>query len=147
MPGPPRQPTNLRVFKGNPGRRPLPKGEPRPKVTAPSCPDWLDKEAKAAWRELVPQLLAVRCLTKQDRMTLAAVCNVWSRYRKAVEALRSGLTQDSAQGIIRRPESAIAAECERLIAALGDRLGLSPSARTRIDVGAGGDQADPILGW
>ena len=40
------KPTHLKVLAGNPGKRPLPKNEPKPKPIAPRCPQWLDPIAR-----------------------------------------------------------------------------------------------------
>jgi P27 family predicted phage terminase small subunit len=49
----------------------------------PTCPSWIDEEAKAAWKQLVPKLEAMRVLTKVDRNSLARYCQLWSRWKKA----------------------------------------------------------------
>jgi hypothetical protein len=50
MPGPRPTPTHLRLLRGNPGKRPLPKHEPRPAGDLLHAPDWISSDRqKAAW--------------------------------------------------------------------------------------------------
>ena len=44
------KPTNLKLIEGNPGKRPLPGNEPKPKPKAPSMPSDLDYQAKKTWK-------------------------------------------------------------------------------------------------
>ena len=39
-------PTAIKELEGNPGKRPLNAKEPKPVKKAPSCPKWLEPEAK-----------------------------------------------------------------------------------------------------
>lgn len=39
-------PTAIKELEGNPGKRPLNTKEPKPVKKAPSCPKWLEPEAK-----------------------------------------------------------------------------------------------------
>lgn len=76
--GRPAKPTRLKILAGNPGRRPLNKREPQPRVGAPPCPTHLDAEAKREWRRIVKELSAVGLLTHVDRAALADYCIAWS---------------------------------------------------------------------
>ena len=49
-PGPPPTPTNLKLLRGNPGKRKLNTTEPDPPPAIPTCPSHLDKVAKREWR-------------------------------------------------------------------------------------------------
>ena len=42
-------PTAIKVLEGNPGKRPLNDREPQPPKKAPSCPKWLEPDAKREW--------------------------------------------------------------------------------------------------
>ena len=50
------KPTALKLLEGNPGKRPLNDKEPKPQKKAPSCPKWLDPEAKKEWRRLASKM-------------------------------------------------------------------------------------------
>ena len=80
-PGPKPKPTALKIAQGNPGHRPLPKNEPRPRVAAPSMPDFLDAGGRAEWRRVVPILLEMGLLTKMDRAMHGGMATVVGRIR------------------------------------------------------------------
>lgn len=40
------KPTAVKMLEGNPGKRSLNAGEPKPEKKAPRCPSWLEDEAK-----------------------------------------------------------------------------------------------------
>ena len=49
----------------------------------PKMPTWLDREGKAEWRRIVPELARVGVVAFLDRAVLAAYCDVWSKLCKA----------------------------------------------------------------
>src|SRR5262245_35041921 len=49
----------------------------------PRCPEWLDADAKAAWRKVVPQLEGMGVRTQIDSNALPRYCRLWARWRKA----------------------------------------------------------------
>ena len=55
-PGPKPQPTNLKIIRGNPGKRDLNSNEPQPDMVMPDPPDTLSDEARAQWDVVAPQL-------------------------------------------------------------------------------------------
>ena len=62
-----------------------PRGEPVAKPIAP--PGWLPKRAKAAWRRLVPRLMAQGCLAQADREPLARYCHMLDVWRTLADWL------------------------------------------------------------
>lgn len=50
------KPTAVKVLEGNPGKRSLNTGEPKPEKKAPRCPSWLEEEAKEEWKRMAKQL-------------------------------------------------------------------------------------------
>ena len=50
------KPTAVKVLEGNPGKRSLNTGEPKPEKKAPRCPAWLEDEAKKEWKRMAKQL-------------------------------------------------------------------------------------------
>lgn len=59
-------PTAIKELEGNPGKRPLNTKEPKPVKKAPSCPKWLEPEAKKEWRRLAKQMEQIGILTEVD---------------------------------------------------------------------------------
>lgn len=79
MASPKPTPTALKLIKGNPGKRPINKSEPKPRQTArvPSPPSELGKMAKAEWRRIAKELHATGVLTQIDTKTLANYCQAY----------------------------------------------------------------------
>lgn len=119
--------------------------EPKPDPSRPTCPAWLPPAAKAAWRELCPQLHAMGVLTRVDRHLLAVYCVTWAHWRECVEFIdRHGLAQpiyseskkkDKPRelGTVKRfPHSQMILALAEKLSKLGDSLGLSPAARSKM---------------
>lgn len=79
MSGPKATPTALKLIKGNPGKRPINKTEPKPKQGArvPAPPPELGKRAKAEWRRIAKELHDMGVLTRIDTKTLANYCQAY----------------------------------------------------------------------
>jgi P27 family predicted phage terminase small subunit len=148
--GPAPTPTALKVLRGNPGRRPLNRAEPRPRPVAPVMPRWLEPEAKAEWRRIVPKLSRVGLLTEVDGACLAGYCQAWARWL-AAEALVTKVGQVIKAGsekytTIKQNPAVVIALAERTsMLQFGARLGLSPSDRGRMSLREDDDDADPFL--
>lgn len=132
--GPPPKPTALRILEGNPAKRPLNPHEPMPKRGRPRCPSFLDREAKAKWKALVPELDRLGLLTIVDGDALAAYCQAWSEFRTSTETLRrEGRTFKSQSGYL-TPHPAVAQQrtAWQAIKAFASLFGLDPSSRSRL---------------
>jgi P27 family predicted phage terminase small subunit len=98
MRGRPPKPTVLRIIEGNPGKRPLPANEPRPRPGIPTCPQHLTREAKVECHRISKELQCMGRLTKADRAALAAYCVAWARWIEAEGHLETeGLVQEGRQ--------------------------------------------------
>lgn len=131
--GPAPKPTAVKKLQGNPGKRPLGKGEPTPGVgqRAPTVPAWLDERAKAIWKRYARQLWEMRLLTEVDVEAFASLCEATALYHTAVEMIRKrGPVQESATGYTQKSgwmtvrDSALAD-----LRALWKEFGMTPSAR------------------
>ncbi len=134
--GRPPTPTRLRVIQGNPGKRKISTAEPKPKTENPKCPEQLDDEAKREWRRVIRELAAARLISKLDRAALAAYCQSWSRWIEAETKLKQhGVVVKSPNGWpIQSPYLAIANRAMAQMTTFLSEFGLSPAARTRIQV-------------
>lgn len=133
MKGPPPQPTALRLIRGNPGKRPLPKREPKPTLGT-TAPKWLSPYAKTEWVRVYKEAANLGMITKLDRASLAAYCEALADFRKATEEaakslplvkLTTGNYQENP--LYRQKRQAMAG----VIKAAAE-LGFTPSARTRV---------------
>ena len=151
VPGRKPKPTHLKVLEGNPGKRPLPKNEPKPAPLMPKCPSWVDGIGKKEWQRVAPMLHRLGLLTEADGMTLAFYCDQYSLFRRAREALRArpkkkredsdeagaedGLTFTTSNGFrMQKPEVSIANNALKQIRALCAEFGMTPSSRGRMNL-------------
>mgnify|MGYP000858287196 FL=1 len=134
------KPTALKVLEGNPGKRPLPQNEPKPKPIAPERPTWLTGEGKKMWDRLAPELERLGLLTAIDGEAFAAACQCWKIYVDCQKYLKKhGLTytytnKAGAENEIERPQVKIAQKALDQFRAFCSEFGLTPSSRTRIEV-------------
>lgn len=139
--GPAPQPTASKIARGNPGKRPLPKDEPKP--AAPNRldpPAWLTGSARQKWRTIAPRLAAAGLLTVADVDAMARYCDTWSRWRACCRVIdRLGMTYElkDAKGNVtsvqQRPEVSIARGLAQQLSRLEQEFGMTPSSRTRVD--------------
>ncbi len=148
MAGRPPKPTQLKIIEGNPGKRPLRRGEPQPQRGIPSRPGWLSPEAKREWNRVAPELDRMGLLAEIDRALLAAYCECWATYVAAVKALRAkkeapeadgsaqaSLTFTTEKGYVGpRPEIGIAKAMVEKMMQLSARFGFTPSDRSKMVV-------------
>lgn len=138
-------PTALKELRGNPGKRALNKAEPKPELGRPACPAFLDRDARAEWRRIVPELEAVGLLTRVDRVALAAYCQSYSRWKQAEEVLSEGglslelkkvnrMGHEYVYGAMPRPEVGISQRERMLLKSFLVEFGLTPASRSRIQV-------------
>ena len=139
--GPPPKPTALRLLQGNPGRRPINPREPEPRKSVPRCPSWLDEEAKECWKRLVPELKRMGVLSCVDADALAAYCDSWSRWKRAVLFLQKNgdvyTVKDGAgkvKYIQQLPQVAIARNLLIALNRYQQEFGLTPASRSRLVV-------------
>lgn len=138
--GPRRKPVELRVIEGNPSKRPLPKGTPKPPPERPYAPRWLSAEAKTEWDYIVPKLDSQGLLTKVDRATLAAYCEAVATFVDATEWVRekglivAGQRKGDAK---KNPAVQIARDASHEIARYSRMFGFSPADRAAME-GVGG---------
>ncbi len=148
--GPKPAPAHLKLLRGNPGKRPINRREPKPPSRIPTCPDHLTAAARKEWKRITVQLDAAGLLTELDRTGLAAYCVAYARWCDAEKKLATfGVVIKSPNNWpIQSPYLAIANKAMAQLQGSLAEFGLSPSARTRLEVekpdhGAG-DPADDL---
>ena len=117
------------------------KNEAQGPAGAPDQPDWLDDEARKMWDHLLPMLEGMGVLTRIDGNALARYCRLWSRWRKA-EAFIDGKGEmyplkgdkGGVKCFMQWPQVAIAAKLAQQLTRLEQEFGMTPSARTRIQL-------------
>jgi P27 family predicted phage terminase small subunit len=143
------KPTQLKELQGNPGKRALPKEEPRPKPGEPTRPEWLLPEAKREWTRVVAELKRLKMLTLVDRAALAGYCQAYARAVQAEKIVtKEGATYETGTGQIKvRPEMMIALREWVAVRMFCEQFGLTPSSRARLDVRDSGGDGDPFEEW
>jgi len=135
--GPTPKPTQLKVLQGT--YRPD-RANPRevfPELASNlQAPEWLSKEARDKWNQLAPTLSRNGLLTECDLDSLAIYCQTWTRYIEAEGKLKTEGSTTTAQSGYQQVSAwvTIAKNARSDLLKLGDRLGLSPSARGRIQI-------------
>lgn len=125
-------PTALRKLRGNPQKRALPRHEPEPGgLMSVQPPAHLSRDARAEWRRLADDLVGLKLLTVNDLAAFAAYCSAWGDLVAAERALRRGglVVRGKEKQLVRSPWILVKARAIDQIIKLGDRFGLSPSAR------------------
>ena len=77
------KPTAVKLLEGNPGKRGLNAGEPKPEKKAPRCPAWLEAEAKKEWKRMAKQMERLGILTEIDMAAFAGYCQAYARWKEA----------------------------------------------------------------
>jgi P27 family predicted phage terminase small subunit len=140
MPGPPPQPINLRILRGNPGKRPI-KPEPQPERPAepPEPPPFLAGYACDEWYRVAGELHRLKLLTILDISSLAAYCTAYARWRTAAEALaKMEKLNPVAALMIKRAQNPLVRIAGRAAADMvkyASQFGFTPIARSRIAAG------------
>ena len=136
--GPAPKPTALKVLQGNPGKRALPKGEPRPAAgKVPTAPRWLAEEAKREWRRLAGRLWRVGLLTEVDGIGLGMLCEAFAQYCEAKRMVEEeGMLARSDKGnLYQHPAVGLMTSARGDVFRWAREFGMTPSSRSRIDLG------------
>lgn len=107
------KPTETKKRNGNPGKRALPKAEPKFSGDA-ERPAWLSVGARSVWEDLAPRMKTAGLLTSGDGEAFGMMCSLASEFRADAQKM-------SANRISR-------------LDALMQRFGMDPASRTRISV-------------
>lgn len=149
-PGPAPKPTALKVVKGNPGKRPLPKNEPKYEavVKIPTPPSWLSKEGKAHYKRLATRLVKANVLTTNDTESLAILADAYATFIYAQKEIqKKGATVGGVKSQSKlNPYLSIADKAWLKIKALTPEFGMTPASRTRIETLPEGSEGDGD-GW
>ncbi len=138
------KPTVLKLITGNPGRRPLNKGEPQPAIAIPEPPKLLEGEALREWHRLTPVMAELGLISELDRALVTAYCQLWARWFEAEEKLKQTgwLVKTPNDYPMQSPYLTIANRSLEQMRQLSEQIGLSPAARSRIRVEAPPGQLD-----
>ena len=144
--GPPPTPTHLKLLAGNPGKRPINKREPVARPGAPRCPEWMPPEGRREWHWMVRELRGMKLLSVVDRHALMTYCQTWVRWRAAEEFIAKHgesypIRDDTGRVRCMQqfPQVATARNHLLILKAYQQEFGMTPSARSRIQIGNNDD--------
>ena len=145
-------PTAIKELEGNPGKRKLNDREPKPEKKAPSCPKWLEPEAKKEWRRLARKMELMGVLTEVDMAAFAGYCQAYARWKEAEEFItQHGTIVKTPSGYWQQvPQVSIAQTYLKVMNRFAEQFGLTPASRSRIiaDISGAdsGDELEALLG-
>jgi P27 family predicted phage terminase small subunit len=149
MRGRKRQPTQLKLVKGNPGKRPLNEREPKPRRVIPSPPAHLTDEARVHWGRFSLLLDRMGVLTEADAAALEQVCLLYQEMIELRQVVREKgrfyvtTNKDDNEMIRPHPAVAMVADCDRRFRGYLAEFGLTPAARSRVVGEMDGVSSDP----
>jgi P27 family predicted phage terminase small subunit len=125
------------------GRKPKLVPEAAPIKEILEAPEWLDEDAAAEWRRIMPDLTARKILTDADLGSLENYCIAIGQVREAERILRAeGLVVETKAGPKRHPASTVLKDAMTLARQLASELGLTPVSRSRPAVRDDSDDDD-----
>ena len=147
-------PNQLKIMRGNPGRRPINPDVPMPELEIPACPEHLSESAKEEWERITVELEALGLVSQIDMAALSIYCTAWGRHVEAEQHLRDEglmLTGRPKEGEeegkpYQNPWMGVSNRAIELMQSLLPEFGLSPSARTRITVTPKSKKKESLFG-
>jgi P27 family predicted phage terminase small subunit len=110
--------------------------EPDPEPAIPSCPSFLNKEARREWRRVTKLLFALGLITDLDRAALAGYCDAYARAAESSRQIQKyGLIVKSPNGYpMQSPYLAILNTALQETRAFSTEFGMTPSSRSRVKI-------------
>ena len=135
-------PTVLKLVKGNPGKRALPKSEAVVALSEPTPPAFLCDDAKVEWGRVCSALFSAGLMTELDRAALSAYCAAYGRWAQAERAINAMAGKDGINAAlliktkegnaIQNPLVGIANKARADVVRFAAEFGMTPSARSRV---------------
>lgn len=135
--GPPPKPTKLRLIQGNPGKQRINHSEPKPEPAGLDCPALLKGEARKKWSEIAPKLLRYGLFTELDRDALAAYCQAYSEWARAVRMMaKDGVVRNYGQKGYEQISAwvTVADKSLKKMKEFLTQFGMTPSSRSALSV-------------
>lgn len=132
-----RKPTQQRKLEGNPGKRALPKNEPKLMAAIPEMPTHVASSvvARIEWLDMTSLLFGHGMITGVDGKALAVYCIAFADYIEALAMLEEhGKTQTSTRTMTesRSPWLGIKDRAEDVMRRYLIEFGMTPASRTKV---------------
>ena len=131
--GPRKEPTALKLLKGNPGGRKLNTDEPQPEPAKADdliCPAWVCDEGKVAWTHFAPKAERLGLLTEVDVMKFALLCQAYGLLQKFEALCKTVSDEEAIHKGYRKAADTQSAKADRI----GSAFGFDPSSRSGVKV-------------
>ena len=146
-------PTFLRVIRGNPSKRAMPKREPVPHGDLLKAPEFLSDAQRRYWTQAIAAL-PPGLLKRSDSPLLAGFVMAYATAiecndKMAYTSLVIGVGPKSSRVLMGNPYERIRRQNISLMVKIASEIGLSPVSRTRIELSPDSgapDEWDEILG-
>jgi len=147
--GPAPKPTELRLLHGDRADR-VNEHEPIPVDEAPQCPDEVSDAVREIWDYTVEHLDHMGLAKACDRDALLCYCEAVIRHRQASRVLAQSpiLIKGRNDSLVTNPAVRAQRDAAHVIRHFAQEFGLTPSARSRIEVDRRrvGDDENPFAG-
>ena len=151
MAAPKPKPTVLKLLTGNAGKRAINKSEPKAVKANLKVPAHLDPIAKTQWKKLAAMLDDTGVLSETDLAALEQVCETYARIRRLRAEIRklggttyTTISTSGEQVVKAYPQAAQLDSAERNYRSFVAEFGLTPSARSKVQVKEKADESDPL---
>ena len=140
--GPAPLPSAINELRGNPGKRKRNHREARPGARVPSAPRWLGAGARREYRRLGKLLLGAGLMTEIDGVALGMMCEALDVYQRAKVAMgeEGVIVRSEKGGLYQHPAVGVMSSARGEVLKWAREFGMTPSARSRIAVDAGGEE-------
>jgi P27 family predicted phage terminase small subunit len=141
--GPAPKPRALRLIDGDRKSR-INDAEPIPRDLPPVCPEAASKAVQEIWDYTITELAYMGIVHASDRDALLAYCEAVVAHRAASKVIANSaiLIRGIHGNMVRNPALQIQRDAAHTIRAFAQEFGLTPSARTRIEVRGKGNDDD-----
>jgi P27 family predicted phage terminase small subunit len=135
--GAPAKPAKLKLLTGrrpgvDAGGRKVNEG-PKFVRDAPEPPTWLDREAKAEWRRVVPELARLKLLSRMTRASLASYCETWSVFVDATKTIHAeGILAEGRTGQIVHPAVKVQMQASSELRRWAVEYALTPASEQKV---------------
>ena len=121
--------------------------EPEPEFAIPDPPKCLRGLALEEWNRVVKLLAEVKMIAELDMTALAAYCMEWAKYvntNNKLRVMRSVLTESTKGTKMAHPLLRVSDRALANMLRICEQFGMSPAARSRLDIHAAGLNEDPL---
>lgn len=132
-------PTNLKILRGNPGKRPLNTSEPRYPDGSLEIPEELRElpHACAEWARVAPQLLTAGVYKMVDRTALILYCTSFQHYMDAERDIREKGAYISFKGAPKlNPAFRVVEKSFIQLRSFLSEFGMTPASRSKLSPNA-----------